>query len=701
MEYTPRITDLALAARAAAAGSMVLLKNVQNTLPFAAENGEPFPIAVFGVGQIATVCCTEQMQPWHKVCVLDALCESACVRPDGLLAHKYRNWCLEHPAGEEFPLSMLSMEELSEHSGAAIVVISRKAEEYRPTLTTQEETIIRTVCASFSRTVLVLNTPGYLELGELAQTIPAIVFMGIAGQEGAYALTDILTGQVMPSGRLAHTWPVHLVEYDEAAQALDGFCGYRWFDSFDREVLYPFGYGLGYGRTELTSVSMALDGCDVVVTAEVENTGSVYPAQEVIQVYFSAPNAERGGVVYQLDCFQKTRLLEPGEKETVSLRFPVTEMAVFRESASAFVLEEGYYDIRVGTNSRATYIAGSLRLTRSAVVQAVAPIQMATVSERVRTGSCYTYPEEQEELSAARRRAIRFSDRNLPRRSRRKGKEFTGCRSDGKEHTLEDVRRGWCTPFQFVAAMDDHSLRELVCGFGHCEAQIPGALGASAEIVRYGVPRLEIAGGSEGLRLQKEIRDEETDKVVRRQYCTAFPMASLLACSFDKELIRSVGAGIGREMQEYGVDLWLAPGVNLLRTPRQEGFAECWSEDPVLAGCCAAALGHGVAPYGAPVLRAVGAAGGNLSQSAFRSLYALSFEIACAAYPVVLIPDRAYNGQPQGEDSDLARTMIVDWRFGGMFLADNERYDAEPSRITLEKSALRIMQVLRKSKKKL
>lgn len=697
MEYTPRMNDNALAARAAAAGSMVLLKNVQNTLPFEKVDGEPLPIAVFGVGQVYTACASADMQPWRKISVLDGLCASADVTPDGLLAHKYRNWCMEHPAGEELPLHSLSMEELAEHSEAAVVVITRTPEDYRPQLTQTEREMIETVCESFERTVLVLNTPGFLELGALARRIPAIVFMGIAGQEGGYALADILTARVMPSGRLAHTWPLSLAACDEAARAHDAFCGYRWYDSFGRDVLYPFGYGLGYGKAELTAVSMGLDGCDVIVTAEVENTGERYPVQEVVQVYFSAPESERGGVCWQLDCFQKTRPLEAGEKQTVSLRFPVTEMAVFRENASAFVLEEGYYDIRVGTSSRATCIAGSLHLTRSAVVQALTPIPMASVPDRVRSGAGFTYSEEQEELSAARRRAIRFSDRNLPRRNRKKGREFSGCRPDGKAHTLEEVRRGECSPFQLVASMDDHSLRTLVCGFGQETPRVAGALGASAELPRYGIPALTIAGGSEGLHLQRELRDEETDQPRRKQNCTAFPMASLLACSFDPELIRAVGAGIGREMAEYGVELWLAPGANLLRTPRQKGFADCWSEDPVLSGLAAMAIAQGAGKYGAPVLRAVGTHGGELSQRAYRMLYAMPFEIACGAYPAVLLPDQGLNGQPLGEDSALTRSMIVDWRFGGMFLADNERYDAEPSRVALEKSALRIVQLLRRT----
>lgn len=699
MEYTPRMNHAAMAARAAAAGSMVLLKNTDGTLPLCADEGAPLGVAVFGVGQIFTACCSAEMQPWRTVNVLDALCASARVKPDALLAHKYREWALAHPNGEEMPLSRISMEELTENSAAAIVVITRTAENYRTQLTADEREILKTVCAAFARTVLVLNTPGWMELCDEARLAPAAVFMGIAGQEGAYALCDILTGAVMPSGHLAHSWPLHLAQFDEASRTSDGFCGYRWFDSFGQDVLYPFGHGLGYGKTEMRAVSVGLDGCDVIVTAEIENTGKTYPAQEVIQVYYSNPESAKSGAICQLNAFMKTRLLEVGEKQTLHLRFPITEMAVFREAASAFVLEEGYYDIRVGTNSRATYIAGSLRLTRSAVVQAVTPIQMAAHAQRVRGDQGFTYTGEDAELTAAHRHAIRFSDRNLPRVSRKKGRGFTGCRADGKAHTLGDVRRGWCSPFQLVASMEDESLRKLIYTFGTQPSEVAGTLGASAALPQYEIPALNIAEGADGLHLTREVRDEETDQITKRQYCTAFPMPSLLACSFDPDLIRATGAAIGREMAEFGVQLWLAPGVNLLRTPRRSGFAACWSEDPVLSGLCARAVAEGVRPYGACVLRSCAVEDSVFSQQAYREVYARGFEIACGAYAATLLPAQTVCGETVGEDSALTHSMIVDWKYSGMFLAENEPYVAEPDRVTLEKSALRILRLILSLKK--
>ena len=122
---------------------------------------------------------------------------------------------------------------------------------------------------------------------------------------------------------------------------------------------------------------------------------------------------------------------------------------------------------------------------------------------------------------------------------------------------------------------------------------------------------------------------------------------------------------------------------------------ESWSEDPVLTGRCALYFAKGVQVYEVAILRA-----GTLPRSldmrlsSFRDIYGLPFEIAVSAYKAVLLPDSTVNGESLGEDSDLIRSLIIDWKFGGMFLSDGERYTKEPDRVTLERSALRIVRVL-------
>lgn len=118
-----------------------------------------------------------------------------------------------------------------------------------------------------------------MELTQEARSCGAIVLLGLAGQEAGYALADVLTGKVCPSGKLSFSWPEKLESFGLAAQQLDSFLGYRYFDTFGGELLFPFGYGLGYGKAEFSSVSVGLDGCDVTVSATVENTGETYPVQ--------------------------------------------------------------------------------------------------------------------------------------------------------------------------------------------------------------------------------------------------------------------------------------------------------------------------------------------------------------------------------------------------------------------------------------
>ena len=148
-------------------------------------------------------------------------------------------------------------------------------------------------------------------------------------------------------------------------------------------------------------------------------------------------------------------------------------------------------------------------------------------------------------------------------------------------------------------------------------------------------------------------------------------------------------------MQEFGVHLWLAPSLELLFDPRCADAAGHWSEDPVLTGVLAAALAEGVGPCGAAVLRA-----GDLPedaamrQSALRDTWLLPYEIAAGSYRAALIPGGTFCGEVLGEDCELVRSWIVDSRYRGMFLADGERYVAEPQRLDLERSAIRILKLM-------
>lgn len=699
MDITLRMSDHALTARAAAAAGIVLLQNKNRTLPLLPqEDGAPLPVAVFGVKQLQTPAFDKTMTPWRSIGVLDGLAASETVRPDALLARKYRTWAVEHPEGGEMPLTNLDFGALRHDCAAAVVVIGRTPERYGLRLTDEETAMLTRVTSVFDRTVLVLAAPGFIELNEAALSCGAIVFLGLAGQEAGGALADVLTAKVMPSGHLSFSWPERAEAFADACAAADQFTGYRYFDSFGVPVRYPFGHGLSYGTVAFGSVSAGLDGCDVTVSAELVNTGEEFAASELVQVYVTRPEGDLTRPVSFLNCFRKSRLLAPGESQTITLRFPITELSVYRESAHAFVLDAGYYDIRIGTSSRACYLAGSIRLTRSAVVQAAEPLTMPAAQERTRPENvCFQFPEDLAEIEQAHKHAIRFSDRDLPRRSRRRGREFTGCRPDGAHHTLADVREGRCSVFHLVADMDTENLERLVCGFGREAASVPGALGASAAIERYGIPAVQIAGGAQGLRLLRDIPDEETGEIVRRQCATVFPTPAQLACSFDQEVVRAVGRAVGLEMAELGVQLWLGPDAGVMRSPQEARFAEKWSEEPVVCGAMTSALAAGAWPYGTAALHAQSLPEAvSVSQSALRDVYGLPFEIAANSCRAAKLPDCAISGQRLTENSPLLRAWLLDCGYGGMLWGDET---LRSDRIGLEKAAIRILKWMLQAKK--
>ena len=690
MEFTPRMTEHMLVAESAAMSSMVLLKNIKNTLPLCPAGAEKLPVAVFGMGQLDTACCCDEFKTYRTVSILDGLCASEQVVPDGLLAHKYRTWKLNNP-GKEYPWADLSMEELAENNAAAIVVITRTEDTYDTVLANDEKAMVEAVAAAFDRVVLVLNTPGYMEIAPIADLCGAIVYMGIAGQESGTALARLLTGQALFRGKLNQSWPRRRADFTLANKKADIYCGYRYFDSFGAELLYDFGHGLTYGAAELTALSVALDNADLVITAEVTNVGETWPVSQVVQVYVSRPEGNLPQPKYTFQAFGRTKVLDPGQSQTVTITIPVSRLATFSEDASAFVLQAGYYDIRVGFSARSTMIAGSLNLARDAVVRPVMPMDMARTENR-KAKHPFTYPGEDEEKALARSRAIRLSPWNIPRSSLRKPKAPQLCRAAENPVRLEDVKDHVASLYELVAAMSDNDLRKLVLDFGFCSTKLAGALGASADLTEaYGIPAMTIAAGADGLLLQRDLKNEE-DQVVGHQYCTVFPAASLLGCCWDMELISAVGAAIGREMKEFGVDLWLAPGADVIRSPSQRHVSRCWSEDPVMCGFYTAQLARAVGKYGAAVLRSVSMEHkAEATQRAFLDVYAVGFAMAAPEAKAVLLPTQWLNGEPSGEDTAQSTALINEWKFSGMFLADDERFIREPDRLQLEQAALKIL----------
>lgn len=760
MEASARITKNAALSRSLAAESMVLLRNVRNTLPLLGSEEEPVSLAVFGVGQIYTVkggTGSGNVNNLKTVSLLEGLTATDSLQVDGLLARKYRTWGLSHenlcvegfmePKGYYNPEMVLTDEEVRSFAAvndAAIMVLTRvagegadmRAEPGMIYLTEDEKHLMDQITGCFEKTILLLNTAGYIELGAYATRFSAVLFMGLPGQD-AGAVADVLTGKVMPSGHLTDTWPVCYTQFPTAGDysekhfngnvnttmgqtqeqinvsyADDIFVGYRYFDTFNQDVLYPFGYGLGYGKTEITAYSMAVTGDQVTVTATVENTGNVYAARQVVQVYVSCPEGRLEQPLQKLCAFGKTKLLLPGESETLTLEFYLKDVASFDEQRYSFVLEKGYYDVRLGTDSRSTMVAGSVYLPTD-VTTLVLSDRLGHVPEDFKVLSArgvqrYSYPEEAEELAFARAHAVRVSAREFRTVQQKYSGPVRPLRRGQTDLRLKDVYDGNCSLREFVASMDASDLCKLVCGIGMDLSgmpesmqqdpdfhppfdgmlgsggmKVPGAAGETADLWdKYGIPPVSLADGPAGIRISQKVKDENGE-VLRQQLCTAFPVGSLLACSWDEQLLETMGQAVAREMVEYGVDIWLAPGMNIHRNPLCGRNFEYFSEDPMLTGVCAAAITRGVQKSGVGVT-IKHFAGNNqetlransndiVSQRALREIYLRGFEIAVKqAQPYcVMTSYNDINGMPSANNYDLCTAVLRDeWGFRGLVMTD-------------------------------
>ena len=250
-------------------------------------------------------------------------------------------------------------------------------------LAAKERKLLQDVTAAFhkagKKVVVVLNIGGVIETASWKNIPDAILLAWQAGQEGGNSVTDILTGKQSPSGRLPMTFPVNLrdagssanfpidadtniyfvnrrqdvgqKDVDRTVYAEDIYVGYRWFDKKGLAVSYPFGYGLSYTSFDYTEPAVKAAGDGFEACVKVTNTGSV-AGKEVVQLYVSAPAGGLDKPVRELKAYAKTRELQPGESEVVTLKVDAYGLASFNEATSAWEAAAGDYTLAFGASSR-------------------------------------------------------------------------------------------------------------------------------------------------------------------------------------------------------------------------------------------------------------------------------------------------------------------------------------------------------------
>ena len=272
----------------------------------------------------------------------------------------------------------------------AIITIGRISGEFIDrsqadfNLNESEQKLIQQVCDVYHKAgkqvVVLLNIGGVIETASWKELPDAILCAWQAGQEGGNSVVDVLSGKLSPSGKFTMTWPIkftdayssrnfpidqdpridmlnqgqkgNLKNVDYTDYEEDIYVGYRYFDSFDVPVSYPFGFGLSYTTFEYSNAKIAQKGDAYEVTVTIKNTGS-YEGKEVVELYISAPdNKAANKPVKELKAYAKTRQLKPGESETLTLTVKAADLASFDETASAWVVAEGEYQFLVGASSQ-------------------------------------------------------------------------------------------------------------------------------------------------------------------------------------------------------------------------------------------------------------------------------------------------------------------------------------------------------------
>ena len=563
----------------------------------------------------------------------------------------------------------------------------RKLDENEYGLSEIERINIAFCAERYKKLIVVINVGGVFDLNFLNEIsgINAVIFMGELGTMGGLALADVISGKQTPSGKLTDTWAKHYrdIPFADEYSYLNGnldeeyyregiYVGYRYFDTFHVAPRYPFGYGMSYTNFAIRFEQMQMEGTKIHVYTEVENTGRIYDGKEVVQIYVSCPNGELKKEAQRLTAFHKTKLLKPGEKEKLILSFDLRDMTSYRKKDAATVLEKGEYVIRLGNSSRNTRVCGILRLSSEIITEKHShickiPMHVTELEQKEEDilhaacdcrqnwgRGCEIIIENMEKI-----RSIPVEEDKIT--------EIVHEYGPVKIYSSEETD----------AVMERLTLRdmaELSVGGGMTGSRFfeaPGAAGVTCTTLEQkGIPNVVMADGPAGLRLETP--------------CTAIPIATTLAQSWDMNLIHRMGELVGEEMKQLHVDLWLAPGMNIHRNPLCGRNFEYYSEDPVLTGLCAATETKGVQSQKGKGTTIKHFAGNNqednrmftnahISERALREIYLKGFEIAVkTAQPYAIMTSyNLINGVHSANNYDMLQNIARDeWGFKGLVMTD-------------------------------
>ncbi len=598
---------------------------------------------------------------------------------------------------------------------------------------------ISTLASNFDKVIVLLNVGGIVDIKAVKEIegVSAILDISQLGNIGGYVVADVLTGKSDPSGRLTDTWAVNYEDYpgyqdyssnngntDDEFYTEGIYIGYRYFDTFGIEPLYPFGYGLGYTTFDITTVSSVLKGSEVTLKVEVTNTGK-RAGKEVVQVYVSAPVGKADKPYQELAAYEKTPSIEPGKSVVVDITFDMKDVASYEPSSACRILDKGEYYIRVGKNSRDTSLDAVVAVEDTIVVEklrnlfaADKPFSEMTNPNKERQVTSFN-PEDSQQASSVIKLVLDSSAIVAFEAEYTSSHASLEDKYPSRKVHFDDLKSGANTVEDLVAQLSVTEMAKLCVGsyssflseslVGAASMRVPGAAAETCDILEKdrGIPVMILADGPAGLRLQPHFKatpdgtllpggevfglsfrdfpeDTPSDAVDYYQYCTAIPIATALAQSWNKDLIFEAGKIVGEEMKKYFVHFWLAPGMNIHRNPLCGRNFEYYSEDPLISGMCAAYDTLGVQSFPGQGTTIKHYAGNNqednrmysnshISEKALRDLYLKGFGIAIKlAQPYSIMTSyNLINGIHAANNRDLIQAVARDeFGFEGVVMTD-------------------------------
>ncbi|WP_294431434.1 glycoside hydrolase family 3 N-terminal domain-containing protein [uncultured Treponema sp.] len=706
--------------RQSAEEGAVLLKNEDSVLPLRSSDS----VAVFGRCQFdyykSGTGSGGSVHVSYMTNLTDSLIELSkeddqIPEIDVNLAEEYKKWIAKNPfdngggawAGEpwtqkEMPLDSDLVEKSARKCNKAVYVIGRTAGEDKDNLvqkgswflTDEEHVALGKICACFENVCVVLNVSNIIDMEWIDEAcfrnhIKSVLLVWHGGQEGGMASARLLCGKSNPCGKLTDTIARSIDFYpstktfgskDNVYYIEDIYVGYRYFSTFaEEQVRYPFGFGLSYTSFSVEAKNASFENQIVTLKFNVKNTGKC-AGKEVVQAYIEAPQGKLKKPARVLAAFKKTTLLECGESEEITLSFDLTDFASYDDSGVtgnefSYVLEEGLYRIFAGRDVQSAErieIDGNegILLDSTVIVkklsQAAAPeLPFERIQPKIEENGKYSVCMEKVPLSKVN--LAERIDSSIPEEI-----PFTGDRGI----RFQDVLSGKSKMRDFIAQIEDEQLSAMVRGEGMMSQKvtvgIAAAYGGITQKLRdLGVPAAGCSDGPSGIRIDT---GKETNLM---------PSGTLLACTWNPELVQELYEFEGRELVKFEIDSLLGPGVNIHRNPLNGRNFEYYSEDPLLSGIIATAVLKGLNKGGSSGTIKHFAANNQefcrrdtnsvVSERALREIYLKPFEIAVKSGEVksVMTSYNAINGHWAASNYDLVTTILrKEWGYEGLVMTD-------------------------------